>query len=56
MKLTEAEIAMIPILIQLRRLDVFLHFLGRHWDGIDPVETVQKNMCMKLSEERIGWM
>lgn len=42
MKLTGAEIGMIPLLIQLRRLDVFLHFLGRYWDGISPAETVQK--------------
>ncbi|MFP3122817.1 phosphotransferase [Ectobacillus funiculus] len=54
MKLTEAEIAMIPILIQLRRLDVFLHFLGRHWDGIDPVETVQKYVYEAV--RRADWL
>lgn len=34
-KLTEDEISAIPLLIMLRRLDVFIHFLGRYWDGID---------------------
>jgi len=54
MKLTEAEIAMIPLLIQLRRLDVFLHFLGRHWDGIDSVETVQKYVYEAV--RRADWL
>lgn len=36
--LTKAEIEAIPSLIQLRRLDVFLHFLGRYFDGVDRVD------------------
>lgn len=33
--LSNEEIQVLPILIQLRRLDVFIHFLGRYLDGID---------------------
>lgn len=35
-QLAEKEISMIPLLIELRRLDVFIHFLGRYLDGVDP--------------------
>lgn len=34
--LTEDEISILPLLIELRRLDVFIHFLGRYLDGVDP--------------------
>jgi homoserine kinase type II len=37
--MTENEINALPELIQLRSLDVFIHFLGRYWDGIDPIFT-----------------
>lgn len=30
---TEADV--VSVLIMLRRLDVFVHFLGRYWEGID---------------------
>ncbi len=33
---TEADV--VPVLIMLRRLDVFVHFLGRYWEGIDSKE------------------
>ncbi|MNR17224.1 homoserine kinase [compost metagenome] len=35
-QLTEEEISILPLLIELRRLDVFIHFLGRYLDGVDP--------------------
>lgn len=53
-KLTEAEIEMIPLLIQLRRLDVFLHFLGRYWDGVDSAKTVQKYVYEAV--RRADWL
>jgi homoserine kinase type II len=34
-QLKEAEIHLLPLLIELRRLDVFVHFLGRYLDGVD---------------------
>lgn len=33
--LEPAELEAIPLLMQLRSLDVFLHFLGRYLDGVD---------------------
>ncbi|NOU76483.1 phosphotransferase [Paenibacillus sp. LMG 31458] len=33
--LREEEIVLLPLLIELRRLDVFIHFLGRYLDGVD---------------------
>ncbi|SDD42280.1 homoserine kinase type II [Paenibacillus sp. UNCCL117] len=39
-KLSRAEAEALPLLIQLRRVDVFLHFLYRYWDGIDGADTV----------------
>lgn len=35
-QLKEAEVQVLPLLIELRRLDVFIHFLGRYADGVDP--------------------
>lgn len=35
-QLKESELAVLPLLIELRRLDVFIHFLGRYADGVDP--------------------
>ncbi|WP_167357121.1 phosphotransferase [Paenibacillus pectinilyticus] len=34
--LTQEEKGILPLLIELRRLDVFIHFLGRYLDGVDP--------------------
>ncbi|TXK75922.1 phosphotransferase [Paenibacillus sp. N3.4] len=33
--LEETEYPYLPLLIELRRLDVFVHFLGRYFDGVD---------------------
>ncbi len=35
LRLSREEVEAIPILVRLRKLDVFLHFLGRYWDGVD---------------------
>ncbi|WP_027084454.1 phosphotransferase [Cohnella panacarvi] len=34
-RLSREEAEAIPVLVRLRKLDVFLHFLGRYWDGVD---------------------
>jgi len=39
-KLYRTEVDVVPILIMLRRLDVFVHFLGRYWEGIDGKEII----------------
>lgn len=48
-RLTMQEVQVIPVLIMLRRLDVFIHFLGRFWDGIDRQQELVteqiKNVC-----------
>jgi homoserine kinase type II len=33
--LTSEELQAIPTLLTLRKLDVFIHFLGRYWDGVN---------------------
>jgi homoserine kinase type II len=53
-KLTEAEIEAIPVLIQLRSLDVFIHFLGRYWDQVSTIDIVQK--YIEKSAERCNWI
>jgi len=35
LRLSREEVEAIPVLVRLRKLDVFLHFLGRYWDGVD---------------------
>lgn len=42
LKLTEAEIKAVPVLIQLRSLDVFIHFLGRYWDQVNSIDIVKE--------------
>jgi homoserine kinase type II len=54
MKLTEIEINSLPDLVQLRSLDVFIHFLGRYWDGIDSAETVKK--YIHKAATRVEWL
>jgi homoserine kinase type II len=54
LRLTEAEIRALPVLIQLRSLDVFIHFLGRYWDGVNPSDTV-KNYIQKCAG-RCDWI
>jgi homoserine kinase type II len=44
MKLIDAEIEALPVLVQLRRLDVFIHFLGRYLDGIDDPSVLKKQI------------
>ncbi|WP_159882175.1 phosphotransferase [Paenibacillus puerhi] len=39
-RLSREETDVLPLLIQLRRCDVFLHFLYRYWDGIDSADIV----------------
>jgi len=41
LRLTEEEAEAIPLLVRLRTLDVFLHFLNRYFDGVDGVETIR---------------
>ncbi|MBY0147492.1 phosphotransferase [Neobacillus niacini] len=53
-KLTEAEIEAIPVLIQLRSLDVFIHFLGRYLDQVSTIDIVQK--YIEKSAERCNWI
>ncbi len=51
-KLTSAELSVIPILIMLRRLDVFIHFLGRFRDGIDSIDIVTDQISNAASQAR----
>jgi homoserine kinase type II len=53
-KLTEEEIHALPLLIQLRSLDVFIHFLGRYWDGVDSIDTVKK--YIRKAARRVSWI
>jgi homoserine kinase type II len=43
-ELTDDEIETLPALIQLRSTVVVIHFLGRHWEGIDEKEEVVKHL------------
>lgn len=40
LRLSREEVEAIPVLVRLRKLDVFLHFLGRYWDGVDDAEVL----------------
>ncbi|MFD0618966.1 phosphotransferase [Paenibacillus sp. GCM10027629] len=42
--LTDEEIEAIPLLIRLRKLDIFIHFLGRYLDGIDSSEILSEHI------------
>ncbi|SHR61819.1 Homoserine kinase [Mycobacteroides abscessus subsp. abscessus] len=53
-KLTEEEIHALPLLIQLRSLDVFIHFLGRFWDGVGSIDTVKK--YIRKAARRVSWI
>jgi homoserine kinase type II len=44
LRLTAAELDALPVLLKLRRLDVFLHFLGRYWDGVDEADVLQNQI------------
>jgi len=51
--LTEAESVRLPLLILLRRMDVFMHFLSRYFEGIDQVDVVI--MQAKRLDEGLNW-
>lgn len=53
-KLSSDEIKTIPLLIYLRRLDVFIHFLGRYWDGVSKKEIVYDQI--KSFDSQIKWL
>ncbi|OIJ21677.1 hypothetical protein BKP45_02855 [Anaerobacillus alkalidiazotrophicus] len=44
MNIMDSEIEALPLLVQLRRLDVFIHFLGRYLDGIDDPSVLKKQI------------
>ncbi|MFA9559031.1 phosphotransferase [Evansella sp. AB-rgal1] len=44
MKLMDSEIEALPVLVLLRRLDVFIHFLGRYLDGIDDSSVLKEQI------------
>ncbi|HWO95266.1 MAG TPA: phosphotransferase [Bacillus sp. (in: firmicutes)] len=54
MKLTDNEIDIIPTLVQLRGLDVFIHFLGRYWDKVDSADNVKKQLYKNAI--RANWL
>ncbi|WP_134702638.1 phosphotransferase [Ammoniphilus sp. YIM 78166] len=54
LRLSPEEIQVIPLLIQLRRLDVFVHFLGRYWDGVDEIGTVKAQI--QSTRARTQWL
>ncbi|WP_170885456.1 phosphotransferase [Bacillus alkalicellulosilyticus] len=51
MKLTKAELEALPLLIQLRRLDVFLHFLGRYEDKLDDASVLEEQISKVAAYE-----
>ncbi|TDL65122.1 aminoglycoside phosphotransferase [Rhodococcus qingshengii] len=54
LKLTDAEIEAIPFLIQLRSLDVFIHFLGRYLDQVSSIDIVKE--YIQKSAIRCNWI
>lgn len=54
LKLTEAEIEAVPVLIQLRSLDVFIHFLGRYLDQVSSIDIVKE--YIQKSGIRCNWI
>lgn len=54
LKLNEAEIKALPVLIQLRSLDVFIHFLGRYLDQVSSIDIVKK--YIQKSAIRCNWI
>ncbi|WP_340023267.1 phosphotransferase [Paenibacillus sp. FSL K6-1096] len=42
--LTPGELAAIPVLMLLRKIDVFLHFVTRYWEGTDEVNVLQQQV------------
>lgn len=54
LKLTEPEIEAVPVLIQLRSLDVFIHFLGRYLDQVSSIDIVKA--YIQKSAVRCNWI
>ncbi len=54
LRLSSGEIAVVPALLALRRLDVFIHFLGRYWDGVDSAEQLERFIAG--IDTRLAWM
>jgi len=53
-ELSPEESALLPLLIQLRRVDVFVHFLGRYLDGVDDIAIVQRQIVQ--ASRIVGWL
>lgn len=51
-RLSEAEVKAIPVLMLLRKVDVFLHFVTRYLEGTDEAHVLQEQV-MLLSEDII---
>lgn len=52
MKLTNSEMEALPLLVILRRLDVFIHFLGRYLDGKDDASVLKEQIVKVGKYER----
>ena len=48
--LSHAEIQSIPLLMLLRKVDVFLHFLTRYWEGTDEGEVLQEQVKLLAAD------
>lgn len=55
--LSEEELHAIPLLMRLRKVDVFLHFLARYWEGIDSFAVLEEqaySLSRDLERMRAG--
>lgn len=52
--LEKGELKAIPALLILRRLDVFVHFLNRYWEGIDGSEVLNKRILSNM--DHFKWL
>ncbi|MEW9697625.1 phosphotransferase [Paenibacillus sp. SI8] len=52
--LKDDELRLIPQLIELRRLDVFVHFLGRYLDGVDAQGVLAD--IIDNTTEKVAWL
>ena len=44
------EIAAIPVLMRLRKIDVFLHFMSRFFEGTDKPEVLREQVCSLVAD------
>ncbi|MBP3951638.1 phosphotransferase [Bacillus suaedae] len=51
---TNPELEALPVLVLLRRLDVFLHFLGRYQDGLDDASVLEEQIIKVATYE--NWL